>query len=823
MDALVAPKPLKIEDNTPELWKQWRERFETYILASGISEKEGKQKCAVLKHVIGADAAAIAKTFSFTEAEKDNLDVLLDKYDGYFEPIRNVTVERYKFNKRIQQQGEPFDAFLTDLRHLAKTCEYGDLTESLIKDRVVIGIFDDCVRERLLRQKDLTLRTAAEMCRSFEMSKVQVKEMSKTVNVNVLSNKVDKHDEKWTKSGIRRNVKGYRKRSRSRTRKWKPENKQHNFKSTCKNCGGDHERKPRACPAFGRTCYKCQRTNHFSRVCFSRTVHAVQSHEKEYTSDSESSDKDCFVISSLYCINDSTISNEQKIRFDSDFTPTQINSVKGKDSVNKSDWYADIDVGKEKCKAKFKLDTGANINTLPRNILEKIEINYKQKPLNSIVTNYCGREVPVSGLVTIPCYYKAKCYRLDFAIVEIKAVPVLSLRTCVDLGLIKRIDEIKEQSIMDEYSSVFEPTIGKIKGVKYRIRVNEDVNPVVNAPRKIADALEKRLKKELDKMTKQGIISKVTKPTPWVNSLVIVEKPDETLRICLDPLHLNKAVKREHYQLPNIEDICSKLAGAKYFSVLDAAQGFYQIELEEDSTDYTTFSTPFGRYKFLRLPFGISSAPEVFHRAIAEMLEDLEGCVNYIDDILVWGSTKEEHDRRLREVLKRIQQWGLKLAKKKCKEAVTELKYLGVILTQEGIKPDNGKIEAVLKMPEPVDKESVRRFLGMVNHFSKFLPDLASMTAPLRELLNKKVEWHWETPHQESFDKIKKILVSGNVLTYFDPNKETVVSVDASKEGLGAVLIQNSRPVAFASRALSDTEKKICSNRERNISNRIWL
>ena len=141
------------------------------------------------------------------------------------------------------------------------------------------------------------------------------------------------------------------------------------------------------------------------------------------------------------------------------------------------------------------------------------------------------------------------------------------------------------------------------------------------------------------------------------------------------------------------------------------------------------------------------------------------------------GSTKEEHDRRLREVLKRIERLGLKLTKRKCKEAVMELKYLGVILTQEGIKPDNGKIEAILKMPEPVDKEGVRRFLGMVNHFSKFLPDLANITSSLRELLNKKVEWHWDAQHQESFDNIKKILVSGNVLAYFDPNKETVVSV----------------------------------------------
>ena len=809
MDALIAPKPLKIEDNTPELWKQWRERFETFILASGISEKSEKQQCAVLKHVIGADAAAISKTFSFTEEEEDDLEVLLNKYDDYFEPIRNITVERYKFNKRIQHQGESFDAFLTDLRQLVKTCDYGDLTESLIKDRVVIGIFDDCLRERLLRQKDLTLKTAAEMCRSFELSKVQLKEMSSAVNVNVVSNRGNKHEEKWRSSDNRSSRKGYRQRSQSRKRNWKQDNKQqNNFKSKCKNCGGDHERKPQACPAFGRTCYKCHRSNHFGRVCFSKKVMAVQSYENEDGKDDESYEKDCFVISTLQCISDSANNNEEECSSSSEIAISHINTEIDKNAKENRDWYVNIGVGKDKCIVKFKLDTGANINTITEKIFEKMKMDCKVKPMNSVVTNYCGNEIPTKGKVTIPCFFKEKCYWIDFALVQINAVPVLSLSTCLALGLIKRLDEIKEQSVMDQYPSVFEPTVGKLKGVKYRIRVNEEVSPVVNAPRKVPFAIRERVKAELDKMTEQGIITKVTKPTPWVNSMVIVEKQDKTLRICLDPLHLNKAVKREHYQLPTVEDICSKLAGAKYFSVLDAAQGFYQIELEEDSTEFTTFHSPFGRYKFLRLPFGISSAPEVFHRAIAEMLEDLEGCLNYIDDILVWGSTKEEHDRRLREVLKRIKQWGLKLTKRKCKEAVTELKYLGVILTQDGIKPDNGKIEAILRMPEPVDKEGIRRFLGMVNHFSKFLPDLASTTASLRELLNKKVEWHWETQHQESFDNIKKILVSANVLTYFDPDKETLVSVDASKEGLGAVLIQDSRPVAFASRALSETEKR---------------
>ena len=210
----------------------------------------------------------------------------------------------------------------------------------------------------------------------------------------------------------------------------------------------------------------------------------------------------------------------------------------------------------------------------------------------------------------------------------------------------------------------------------------------------------------------------------------------------------------------------------------------------------------------MHLPFGIASAPKVFHRAITEILDGLEGCFNCIDDILVWGKTKEEHNQHLHAVLQRIEQCGLKLTKSKCKESVTELKYLGVILTAEGVKPDEGKVKAILDMPELDDKEGIKRFFGLINQFSKFLPDLADVTALLRELLNKKIECHWEEQHKKPFACLKKKLITAKMLAYFGSSKISTRSVDASKDGLGAVLMQEGRPVAFASRALTETESR---------------
>ena len=183
-------------------------------------------------------------------------------------------------------------------------------------------------------------------------------------------------------------------------------------------------------------------------------------------------------------------------------------------------------------------------------------------------------------------------------------------------------------------------------------------------------------------MCNQGIIVAVDQPTDWVNAMVVVEKKNtDKLRICIDPRPLNKAIKREHYHLPTIEEITTRLSGAKYFSTLDARSGFWQIPLDEESSYLTTFGTPFGRYRYTRMPFGIHSAQEVFHKRIDELFQDLDGVEIDIDDILVWGTTIEEHDERLEKVLQRARQSNLKLNPDKCQIRRTKVLYIGHVLT----------------------------------------------------------------------------------------------------------------------------------------------
>jgi hypothetical protein len=193
--------------------------------------------------------------------------------------------------------------------------------------------------------------------------------------------------------------------------------------------------------------------------------------------------------------------------------------------------------------------------------------------------------------------------------------------------------------------------IGLFPG-EYRISVNPDVKPVVHAARKVPIALQKRLKEELQDMQKKEVIAPVEKPTEWVSSLVVVEKRESgKLRICLDPRDLNRAIRREYHPLPTLEEVTAKLSNAKFFTKLDARSGYWQIKLDQESSMLTTFNTPFGRFRFLRMPFGIHSAQDVFQRLVDRTFGDLPGVAAIIDDILVFGETKEEHDTNLEAVL----------------------------------------------------------------------------------------------------------------------------------------------------------------------------
>ena len=273
---------------------------------------------------------------------------------------------------------------------------------------------------------------------------------------------------------------------------------------------------------------------------------------------------------------------------------------------------------------------------------------------------------------------------------------------------------------------------------------------------------------------------KITTPSDWCAPIVPVVKKNGKVRICVDLKRLNKAVKREHYMLPNLDDISPKISGAKVFSKLDATSGFHQIPLEKDSYKLTTFITPFGRYCYTRLPFGITSAPEIFQRRMSDLLSDLDGVSVIIDDVIIYGESMEEHDRRLKTVMDRLVNNGVKLNLDKCEYRKDKIEYFGHVISSAGIQPSSERIRAIQQLKPPTNVAELRRIIGMITYLGRFVPDLSTVLAPLNSLLKSDSAWTWDKPQEKAFALIKRLVTQAPVLAYYDSKRPTIVSADAS-------------------------------------------
>ena len=277
----------------------------------------------------------------------------------------------------------------------------------------------------------------------------------------------------------------------------------------------------------------------------------------------------------------------------------------------------------------------------------------------------------------------------------------------------------------------------------------------------------------------------------------------------------NKAIERERHITPTLDDILSDLDGAVVFSALDLAHGYHQLELDEESRFITTFYTHVGLWRYKRLFFGVNSAAvfQVYQNAIRQTLAGLEGAINVSDDILVWGRSMEEHDRRLKAVLSRLDQVNITLNEAKCRFRQAKIRFYGFVFSQEGIQADPGKVAAVISLDTPESCDAVRSFLGMANYVRRFIPGFADITAPLRELTKKDATFQWTADCEASVNSIKELLANEQVLAYFNTRIPSEIIVDASPVGLAAILVQSyendvSRIIAFASKSLSATEQR---------------
>jgi len=274
--------------------------------------------------------------------------------------------------------------------------------------------------------------------------------------------------------------------------------------------------------------------------------------------------------------------------------------------------------------------------------------------------------------------------------------------------------------IVASYPEVFQRELGALPGTVH-LEVVQGTTPVIAPPRHVPTSLKKKLEEELDRLQQLEVVAPINEPTPWVSSLAVAVKKPGALRICIDPRPLNTTLKRERYQLPVLEDILPELSKARVFSTVDLKSGYWHCVLAPESSVLTTFVTPYGRYKWIRLPFGLSTSSEIFQKHLIHPLENLPSVLCIADDILIYGTgeTDEEatanHDRSLQDLLQSCKDRSIVLNSDKMKLRMSEVNFMGHLLTNKGLKPDPTKVEAITKMPKPQDIEGIQRLKGFVN------------------------------------------------------------------------------------------------------------
>lgn len=461
---------------------------------------------------------------------------------------------------------------------------------------------------------------------------------------------------------------------------------------------------------------------------------------------------------------------------------------------------------------KFKIDTGADVTCISREQFDKLT-GVKLQRNDKTLCGPSNSKLHVFGKFQCTLESNNKICVQDVYVVRGLTEALLGRPAIQELEILQQVN-VSALSASERYRKKFPKLfngLGKTDW-EYKISLDSQAKPYsITVPRRVPIPLMPKLKAELERMQNKGVISKVDEPTEWCSPMVCVPKLNGDVRICVDLTKLNQSVKREKHPLPSVEESLSKLAVGRWFSKIDCASGFWQIGLAEESRHLTTFITPFGRFLFNRLPMGISSASEYFQKIMTELLDGLPGVICQMDDVLIFGSTQEEHNARLSSVFERMEKVGLTL-NEKCLFCQPSLTFLGHVVGQGTIKADPSKVKAIDEMPIPHNVSDIRRFLGMVNQLAKFLPNMAEETQPLRELLKAKSIWLWGPMQEKAFRKIKLLLSTPKVLAHYDPNREILVSADSSSFGLGAVIRQKHghtwKPLAYASRSLTETEQR---------------
>eukprot|EP00102_Acyrthosiphon_pisum_P025989 XP_016663199.1 PREDICTED: uncharacterized protein LOC107884813 [Acyrthosiphon pisum] len=568
----------------------------------------------------------------------------------------------------------------------------------------------------------------------------------------------------------------------------------------CTRCGGSHSSKEE-CPVRNWKCRNCDKVGHIAKYCFYSKKNQNKSRSRSSSRSRFSKDK--------YRSGDSVSSGKNSVHELSEELEQMQCYVESRmedriNSVQKAGSPLLVKVIVQDKEVEMEVDSGACASLISEDMYLKM---FSFIPLVDVVVKFVsvtGENVKLLGKLKKPCVPLLGRAWLD------RLYP--SWRNVLQINQISKSSNILD-TLAVKYPNIIPKSSNQvIKNYKAEIVLKDNVKPIFHKAYTVPFKLREKVNIEIDRLVNEGVLEPV-KFSEWASPIVIVPKKNGNIRICVDcKVTINKFIQTQHYPLPNIEDLFASMASCTVFCVLDLSGAYQQLELTASSKEYLTINTLKGLFRFTRLTFGVASAPAIFQSTMDQILLGFENVFCYLDDILIGEKTVEKCKQKLDLVLERLNQFNVSINVDKCKLFEKEVDYLGHTLSNKGISPQIRKLEAIKEARAPNNVTELQAYLGLLNYYGKFIPNLSSELYDLYKLLRKDVKFVWSDKCQEVFENSKSLLLQNQVLEIYDQKKPIVVCADGSPYGVGAILSQVvdevEKPVLFASSSLSPAEQK---------------
>ena len=769
-------------DRSKELWTQYLQRLHQHFNMYNIADATQQRAC-LLSWVGHETYELLTKLFGSVDITQQTFAVLSKKLSDHFEGRKHVQAARYEFYNCQMKPNQTYSDWAADLRGIARSCNFvckkHGCGESYVDDQIRDIIIKDTphadVRRQCLLDTDPSLEDVLRKASTFVTTSETDKVLKGETNTSDITASANQMQSSYK-------LKRERKHTHELPSETTPAPGKSKYQS-CPQCFIDHDRK--RCPHRSKQCHNCSRMGHLSSVCQSKT-----------NSNSTNTNHSHLLVEE----STSSVYNVYERRGKQVWINATVNGIR----------------------TRFQWDTGASCSMVGMT-------GYKQ--LGSPPCQQTTTTLKAYG--NSPLIVKGECYvsvrvgkftndNLRLLIVDSdNATNLLGIDWSDKFNLSQhglsavanKVDSVENRvnALAEQFSDVFKSGIGLCKSFQVPIHLKPEHKQCFSKPRPVPYSQLESTRTELQRLESEGVVQRI-EFSNWAAPIVVVSKPNGKVRICGDFKRLNQYISIDQHPLPKLDDLMEKLRGGQFFTKLDLADAYLQLELDDEAKQLCVVNTPFGLYRYNRMCFGIASGPAQFQRCMDSLTQDLPGVAAYLDDLIITGRTEEEHWTNLTNLLSSLQKHGFRLRLDKCEFFQQSVEYLGHTIDANGKRANPSAVAALQELPKPKDLQQLQAFLGKINYYGRFIVNLADKAAPLYRLLKDNVTFEWSNDCDKAFTQLKDEIINATSLAHYDETTTLILATDASSYGIGAVLSQQDKdgetPIAYASKTLTDTQTR---------------